>query len=88
MSADKWTVCPACTKRKESSPSLYGKVSEEEYLAVVTKEKDEGSQTNMREDYEIGIDSNGEFSVNYRCYCEECKFQWKYKIKQIIPLPK
>ena len=40
----------------------------------------------LREDYDIGIDEDGEFEISYWASCEECKFQFKFDHKQKVPL--
>ena len=38
----------------------------------------------LREDYDIGIDENGEFEIDYCASCKECKFQFKFNYKQDV----
>ena len=76
MSADNWGTCPKCQKPEVES-SLYGKVSEEEYL----KKRDipkEYKQPRLREDYEIFINEDGVFVVEYRCFCDHCQFRHEF----------
>lgn len=64
----------------------YGKVSPEEYQALCRKlseaeaEPETGEET-FREDFYIGTDENGLFTVVYHgeCESEECKFTVKFK---------
>lgn len=93
MSADNWRICPKCTgineaayeaSRKEITES-YGKVSAEEYLRLVSiAPKPPIHLETLREDYEIGTFEDGEFLVNYSCYCSACKFEFSFKHKQKI----
>lgn len=34
--------------------------------------------------YDIGIDENGEFEIDYCASCKECKFQFKFNYKQDV----
>lgn len=42
------------------------------------KHIDEAEHT-LREDYEQGTDSNGDYYLVYTCRCEVCKFKWMFK---------
>ncbi len=91
MSADNWGACPRCRKieiEKSSQLKLqvekqYGKVSSEKYLELLKKAEEPtivraGVET-LREDYEMGITSDGRFFVNYGCSCDKCGFSHKFK---------
>lgn len=83
MSADNWGVCPKCKETAEKNiTSAYGKVSEEEYLATLNKRKQIENDLTLREDYEVGVDIDGEFSVSYSCHCLKCGFKFDYKYSQ------
>lgn len=83
MGADNWGVCPKCKEIAEKNiASAYGKVSEDEYLAILDKNKK--VETSLREDYEIGVDSDGEFSISYSCHCSKCGFKFEYKYSQDV----
>jgi hypothetical protein len=79
MSADNWGICPKCAK-----PELpaYGTVSEAEYLAA--REVKATPLRTLREDYEVFTDEQGVFTVNYRCSCATCRFEFKYKHSQQV----
>ena len=88
MSADNWTTCLKCKSKKENDTkkaklkveASYGKVTSSEYLSLIndiSNKKDEKEMT-LREDYEIGIDAFGTFSVNYSASCTKCKFKYSY----------
>lgn len=84
MSADNWTVCPQCKKKAEKDfkdeqkkvNESYGKVSADEYLAMLPIEIP-NVETDLREDYEVGI-IKGVFKVKYKSRCEECGFTYNY----------
>lgn len=89
MSADNWTLCPACNNRANHARSVfekkvtdaYGRVSSDEYLRLIAiLAKPYKLKETLREDYEIGI-TDGVFSVNYSASCK-CGFSYKYKIKE------
>lgn len=90
MSADNWTICPRCKIKREAAcekerariQKLYGKVSAEEYVDAVSNPKfpPEVGQT-LREDYRIGVDEYGEWSMVYRCSCKECGFRFEREDK-------
>jgi len=95
MSASNWGACPECLKREvrkckdliDSVSNAYAAVSEEEYL----KMRDEALSTStekhedtLREDYEIGVDSNGEFTIYYRCSCEKCGFEFNFEERKMV----
>jgi len=93
MSADNWTICPKCNKsslqlekkEREKIKNSYGKISAEEYLELVRQHKlPKKIEDTLREDYEIGIDENGGFSIHYSCYCEECRFKFEFNYNEII----
>jgi hypothetical protein len=89
MSAKNWTACPQCklrtlTKHLEMSRALeeaYGKVSHKKYLKMQEELEAEGkkpAETTLREDYHIGPDGD-KFMVGYRCSCERCGFEFRFK---------
>jgi hypothetical protein len=88
VSADNWTHCPRCYKppetpaaRKARLADLYGRVSKAEYDAAVSAPIIMNQPGTLREDYEIGIGTDGgksEFWVKYRASCDECGFTYAY----------
>ena len=96
MSADNWTICPKCKSKKEDiekktrleAERSYGKVTPDKFLtlinAVLNKENKKQEET-LREDYKIGMDGYGSFSINYRAGCVECGF--KYSYDYTVPIP-
>lgn len=88
MSADNWTICPKCKlafeveqqRQSENLNKSYGRLPVDEWLARRDKIKVVPSvqDTTLREDYEIGTDEDGTFSISYSCSCA-CGFSWKYK---------
>jgi hypothetical protein len=90
MSADNYTVCPRCaevqraeiTKAEANLQKSYGQVSADAYLlaaAALEKLKAEPMPQNLREDYELGIDRNGDFECSYSCSCSVCRWSWEFK---------
>jgi hypothetical protein len=78
MSADNWTICPQCHKKWREPESHYGKVSEEEYLASISKPKPLEPET-LREDWSIGMDQLGVLDIIYKCSCTDCGFHHEFK---------
>ena len=93
MSADNWAICPKCNAAKIAAKekqlldagASYGKVEPAEYLRMLeAANKPIDSESTLREDYEIEVDTNGEFSVDYRCLCNDCKFAFRYKHSEAV----
>ena len=81
-------VCPRCKEEAEGKPAaLYGKVSEQEYLAAIAKSNVEKRETNLREDFEISMDNNGKFSVTYSCRCKKCGFSYEFNFEKDLMKP-
>ncbi len=95
MSADRWTICPLCAKNERDRAAAafakamesYGKVSVEEFEALKINATERPCKESMREDWEIGMRDGGRFSLDYGCYCEECKFQWTFRHEEIVTPP-
>ncbi len=98
MSADNWRVCPRCEiladeeqrLAEEGLGDLYGKIQPEEYVREFNKVKfsKETDKESLREDYEIGLDEDGEFYVIYHCGCSECGFEFEYKHTEKVEVMK
>lgn len=104
MSADNWGICPKCKRQRiqaagkadRQAKDAYGKVSEAEYLKLVEDAqklnaaalKPSGEQNTLREDYKIGTNENGIFTVHYACSCRHCGFQFEFKHSQEAFAPK
>lgn len=92
MSADNYAYCPKCLKRRrqeiaEAAANLenaYGKVGVDAYLlahATFMKMSETDIGEFMREDYDLGVDRDGQFTVNFRCRCERCQFIFNFKFQ-------
>lgn len=96
MSADNWRVCPKCLKNdlldaeaeKKQAKEAYGKVNEVEYLAIKNRAENRSKITaeNLREDYGIGMGTDGSFVVEYRCSCDVCGFTFNYEYEKKVKL--
>ena len=64
MSADNWRVCPKCLV---------------EYQRKFEENLTYSLQETLREDYELGIKSDGTFFVDYRSGCTACDFSFSFK---------
>lgn len=81
MSADNWSVCPRCRDRAkaekiaraQAAVDAYGKVSAEEYAALVERSTEplEPKET-FREDYEFYGASGGTVTASYSGHCDVC----------------
>lgn len=79
MSAENWAQCPRCTKIFEAERlTLYGNVPEERYPSEVKRVEGAIKAQNLREDYEIGIDLEGNFYVKYCGHCAFCGFHYEF----------
>lgn len=91
MSADNWSQCPNClriawaeTKAKlEAAATSYGKVAPEEYDRLRREAQslnpDVDLDATLREDFQIGTSTSGEFSVFYKCSCLACGLTHSFK---------
>jgi hypothetical protein len=95
MSANNWANCPNCEanriKRAEeaynNAERLYATVPPKKYLELVRNAESIESEhrtCSLREDYEIGIDTDGVFSIDYRASCVECDFVFSFKDKRYV----
>lgn len=87
MSASNWRACPACLRRADEeqaekralADAMYGKASQEEYEAAMEDaNKPVEVEDCLREDYQIGVDECGDFSVGYSANCQRCDFQYSF----------
>jgi len=88
MSADNWAVCPRCKKRRaaerlakqEAAAKAYGKVPADEWQRMTAEANAaHDDEEELREDYTIHTDETGEFYVGYRCVCQRCGFEHRFK---------
>lgn len=96
MSADNWAICPKCKSNREimikalreTVSASYGKATQDKFLAqmrdIANKETEEQEKT-LREDYEMGMDEFGSFSIDYRAICSKCGFKYSYDYVASIP---
>jgi hypothetical protein len=95
MSADNWMKCPQCLRdignaksaEIRSAEQSYGKIPYTEFLALTKKsqmsiELDE----TLREDWEIGMNEDGTFFVDYSCRCTKCGFNYNFKQRDRVSL--
>ena len=92
MSADNWTICPKCEKLEEEkletlksdAKSKYGKISEKEYLDLITRvEQAVELEDTLREDYAIGI-VEGKLEIQYYGSCERCGFKKEFETSKSL----
>lgn len=90
MSADNWSVCPLCAKRRDERlaemtralDAAYGFVPVEEFDRL-RSERDEFANTEpdetFREDYEFWGADVGELNASYRGSCDRCGLTHKFE---------
>jgi hypothetical protein len=97
MSADNWTHCPQCradamrAKRslEAEAKATYGKKSPEEYESLrAAASMTLHVEPEFREDYEIGVDSDGLFTVDYSGRCQSCGFRYAFKHSEKLKVTK
>jgi rubrerythrin len=96
MSADNWAKCPKCAdalekdrvKRIDDAAKQYGKIPQHEWekLRDAAIKPEAEQEDTLREDYEIGVQSDGNFYVNYSGRCNECGFAFTYKDEKKVSL--
>ena len=90
MSADNWAVCPRCKKVRATDladierrvAESYGTVPVEEFDAArdrLAEAQAAPVERTFREDYEVGVEEDGEFYVIYRGGCRECGLTHEYR---------
>lgn len=90
MGADNWTHCPQCkliatTLQEQAEAGLqesYGKLPVKEWLkqkGQVERQAAKPPEQTLREDYEIGLDGEGVFEVDYRASCDKCGLRFSHK---------
>ena len=87
MSANNYVVCPACRAKAfkerersvEHAKAQYGKLSPEDFMnAMALAQKPIQLGSSLREDWEIGMDDDGEFGINYSASCSRCSFKFEF----------
>ena len=95
MSADKWTVCPRCTKRREAAieaadgevADAYGKVPLDEWEEMRRRKSDlitSKPDHTLREDYEFHGADEGEVVADYSASCDTCDLRVSFTHRHLI----
>ncbi len=96
MSADNWAICPRCKVRTygeqqrliDEAMSAYGRLPADEYLRLRERAEDGVSlEETFREDYDVGLSEDGEFSVNYAGECQKCGLRHSFSHKEKVAVP-
>lgn len=91
MSPRDWAECPQCRKRLEArkeraakkAESIYGKVPDVEYRKWYRRgQRPVKVPEHMREDYQIGVSSEGLFEVYYHASCSDCGYSFDYELQE------
>jgi hypothetical protein len=95
MSADNWTTCPECSAKEKAkreaaakrASEAYGKVSIEKHRELCeAAQQQKPLDSTLREDYELGVDDDGVFRIDYHCSCNKCGFVWTCKREEKIAI--
>ena len=95
MSADRWAICPKCRKKavgeKESlikkAEDGYGQLSQKDYETIVFDSRTPINLTEtLREDYEIYMEDDGLFSVEYSASCDTCGFKYNFNHSEQVEI--
>lgn len=95
MSADRWAICPKCKRdaekqrddKKLKAGKSYGKVTPGEYLAALAEsEKPTELGETFREDYWLGVNEDGFFSIDYSGSCGTCGLDHKFKYEKQLDI--
>lgn len=87
MSANNWRTCPQCVKEQateraakiEAAHDKYGKIPPDEFRSLIADaEKPVEHKVTLREDYEQGIDDDGEYYVHFQASCQVCNFRFRF----------
>jgi len=89
MGADNWAVCPKCREirlskaksKRDSAAASYGIISATAYASLFNEAQaldDEEPEETLREDYQVGIDSGGDFFCHYDASCGRCGYKFSY----------
>ena len=90
MSADNWCICPVCKQKTDKAnedrlllaAEQYGKIPAKQYIAVAKAAAiPKTIEETFREDFDIGIDDEGTFSVSYRGACQDCNAEFTYRFE-------
>ena len=77
MSGDQYEKCPFCKLNVEKIlESKYGKISMEEFNSLKSKLEVKAMDPTVRVDYEISMNSNGEFTIDFGAICSNCGMKW------------
>jgi hypothetical protein len=92
MSADRWSNCPRCLKRREDQTKravailneAYGKVSASEWLELKKElEITEPLEPSLREDWEITL-TGDKLEIDYLCHCKVCGMSDRFTHEEIL----
>lgn len=97
MSASNWAICPVCqkkavddlAKRAASVFAGYGKVPVEQFMSdmALLRSVILPKCETFREEYQQGIDEDGNYSVSYSGGCHVCNslFEFKHEVENAVP---
>lgn len=57
----------------------YGKIPEAEYSKLIAKATSaHAAERSLREDYDLYVNLDGFFRVDYSAFCDKCQFSFKF----------
>jgi hypothetical protein len=92
MSANRWSNCPRCLKRREDQAKravailneAYGKDSASEWLELKKElEITEPLEPSLREDWEITL-TGDKLEIDYLCHCKVCGMSGRFTHEEIL----
>lgn len=97
MSANNWRTCLKCEALHNEEietfsaqvEDAYGKIPVADWDALrgtLSAMQNESRSETFREDYELGVWSDGTFSVSYSGSCDTCGFKYRYQFEDEEPL--
>lgn len=93
MSASSYAHCPNCWKENREYKArvmadvlrTYGKVTEKEYrinFESAQRIQADPLEETLREDYDLGVGTDGYFEVSYTGHCSNCGFHYEFKARK------
>lgn len=96
MSANNWRKCPKCLRNADrrraeaiaKAEKSYGQVPSETYRSRLEAANSIGTdlRETLREDWEIGVNSEGEFHCGYRASCSKCGLEFTFTDERTVSL--
>ncbi len=97
MSADNWMHCPKCLQKHQedrdreikAAKAKYGIVDADKYVDAMEKAEaipEFPEEPTFRENYELGMESDGTFAVGYSGFCTKCAYSHTFDHTEDVPI--